>query len=174
MFRRSASLAIPHLKSFAAIPSVSLVQLEHTNRSVFLTHGAQREIGPRLGTFETNSLLPTRRSGGRKMGLCFAMFVFLTFRGPLASHDSNAYPNRSRIARHNATGRGFPRYWDTISHRETALIRVPCTAKLGRTQESCCKGTLRTPPTEQCLNATLLEAACFCDLKRGCSTSTLL
>ena len=28
------------------------------------------------------------------MGLCFAMFVFLTFRGPLASHDSN----RIRIA----------------------------------------------------------------------------
>ena len=30
-------------------------------------------------------------------------FVFLTFRGPLASHDSNPYPNRSRIARYNAT-----------------------------------------------------------------------
>ena len=37
------------------------------------------------------------------MGLCFAMFVFLMFRGPLASHDSNPYPNRSRIARYNAT-----------------------------------------------------------------------
>ena len=37
------------------------------------------------------------------MGLCFAIFVFLTFRGPLASHDSNPYPNRSRIARYNAT-----------------------------------------------------------------------
>ena len=37
------------------------------------------------------------------MGLCFAMFVFLTFRGPLALHDSNPYPNRSRIARYNAT-----------------------------------------------------------------------
>ena len=37
------------------------------------------------------------------MGLCFAMFVFLTFRGPLASHDSNPYPNRSRIARYDAT-----------------------------------------------------------------------
>ena len=44
MFRRSASLAIPHLKSFAAIPSVSLVQLGHTNRSVFLSHESQREI----------------------------------------------------------------------------------------------------------------------------------
>ena len=44
MFRRSASLAIPHLKSFAAIPSVSLVLPEHTNRSVFLSHESQREI----------------------------------------------------------------------------------------------------------------------------------
>ena len=44
MFRRSASLAIPHLKSFAAIPSVSLVQPGHTNRSVFLSHESQREI----------------------------------------------------------------------------------------------------------------------------------
>ena len=38
MFRRSASLAIPHLKSFAAIPSVSLALLGHTNRNVFLSH----------------------------------------------------------------------------------------------------------------------------------------
>ena len=44
MFRRSASLAIPHLKSFAAIPSVSLVHLGHTNRSVFLSHESQCEI----------------------------------------------------------------------------------------------------------------------------------
>ena len=44
MFRRSASLAIPHLKSFAAIPSVPLVQLRHTNRNVFLSYESQREI----------------------------------------------------------------------------------------------------------------------------------
>ena len=44
MFRRSASLAILHLKSFAAIPSVSLVRLGHTNRNVFLSHESQREI----------------------------------------------------------------------------------------------------------------------------------
>ena len=44
MFRRSASLAIPHLESFAAIPSVSPVQLGHTNRNVFLSHESQREI----------------------------------------------------------------------------------------------------------------------------------
>ena len=106
MFRRSASLAIPHLKSFAAISSVSLVQLGHTNRSVFVVTRIAAWNCPRLGTFKTNSLLPTRRSGGRKMGLCFATFVFLTFRGPLASHDSNPYPNRTRIARYNATKGG--------------------------------------------------------------------
>ena len=74
-------------------------------------HESQRQIViriaagncPLLGTFKTNSLLPTRRSGGRITGPCFARFVFLTFRGPLASHDSNPYPNRSRIARYNAT-----------------------------------------------------------------------
>ena len=44
MFRRSASLAIPHRKSFAAIPSVSLVLRGHTNRSVKLSHESQREI----------------------------------------------------------------------------------------------------------------------------------
>ena len=76
MFRRSASLVIPHLKGFAAIPCVSLAQLGHTNRNVFLSHESQRRNCPRLGTFKTNSLLPTRRSGGSKMAcvsqcLCF-------------------------------------------------------------------------------------------------------
>ena len=45
MFRHSASLAIPHRKSFAAIPSVSLVLLAHTNRNVSWSHESQREIG---------------------------------------------------------------------------------------------------------------------------------
>ena len=44
MFRRNAWLAIPHLKSFAAIPSVSLAQLGHAKRNVFLSHESQREI----------------------------------------------------------------------------------------------------------------------------------
>ena len=35
---------ILNLKSFAAIPSVSLVQLGHTNRNVFLSHESQCEI----------------------------------------------------------------------------------------------------------------------------------
>ena len=44
MFRRSASLAIPHHKNFAAIPSLSLVALllGHTNRSVSVSHESQR------------------------------------------------------------------------------------------------------------------------------------
>ena len=106
MFRRSASLAIPHRKSFAAILSLSLVLFGHTNRNVKLSHESQHEIAPCFGTFKTSSLLPTRRSGGRKTGLCFAGFVYLTFLGLLASHDSNPYPNRSRIARYNATKSG--------------------------------------------------------------------
>ena len=44
MFRRSASLAIPHRKSFAAIPSVALVLLGHTNRNISASNEWQREI----------------------------------------------------------------------------------------------------------------------------------
>ena len=40
---------------------------------------------------------------GNKTGLCFAEFMFLSFCGPFASHDSNPYPNRSRIARYKPT-----------------------------------------------------------------------
>ena len=43
-FRSSASLAIPHHKSFAAIPSVSLVLFGHTNRVVSLSHESKHEI----------------------------------------------------------------------------------------------------------------------------------
>ena len=41
--RRNDSLAIPHRKSFAAIPSVSLLH-GHTSRTVSLSHGSRREI----------------------------------------------------------------------------------------------------------------------------------
>ena len=44
MFRRSALQAIPHCKSFAAIPSVSLVLLVRTNRNVSLSRESQREV----------------------------------------------------------------------------------------------------------------------------------
>ena len=73
MFRGSASLAIPHHKSFAAIPSVSLVLLGHTNRNVKLSHELQRDIALFLAL---SRLIPDYRQGevgGRKMGqgLCF-------------------------------------------------------------------------------------------------------
>ena len=42
-FLRSASLAIPH-RNFAAMPSVSLVHLGHTNHNVSLSHESQREL----------------------------------------------------------------------------------------------------------------------------------
>ena len=71
MFRRSASLALPYLKSFAAIPSVSLVRLGHTELQRFLVTWIAAWNCPCLGTFKTDSLLPTRRSGGRKMGTVF-------------------------------------------------------------------------------------------------------
>ena len=57
--------------------------------------GKQRRFRP----FSRDS----REFRGRKTGLRFAGFVFLTFPGPLASHDSNPYSNRSRITRCNAT-----------------------------------------------------------------------
>ena len=102
MFHRSASLAIPHRKSFAAIPPLSLDSLGtriaasncHANRSVKL---------PLFRHFQDEFLTTNREKWEKKTGLCFTGFVLLTFRGPLASHDSNPYPNRSRIARYNAT-----------------------------------------------------------------------
>ena len=45
---------------------------------------------------------------GTKKGLCFAKFVFLTFRGPFALHDSNPYPNRSQISGYNAAKKFGP------------------------------------------------------------------
>ena len=102
MFRSSASLAFPHRKNFAAIPSVSLVLLVHTNSSVKLPCKSQREIALVWALSRPIPYYHQGKVGGRETGLCFARFVFFwTFRG--ASHDSNPYPNCSRIARYNAT-----------------------------------------------------------------------
>ena len=70
MFRRSASLAIPHHKSFAAIPSVSLVSLGtriatsncHTNRSVKL---------PSFTHFQDQFLTTNKEKRGKKIGPVF-------------------------------------------------------------------------------------------------------
>ena len=73
---------IPHSKSFAARPSASLVLLGHTRPIPYYQQGEAGE--------EQRACV--------SQGMCF-----LTFRGPLASHDSNPYPNRCRIARYYAT-----------------------------------------------------------------------
>ena len=124
MFRRNASLAIPHRKSFAAIPSVSLVLLAHTNHNVSLSPESKREIAlvEALSRPIPYSILPTSKSGGRKTGLCFARFVVLTFRGPLASHDSNPYPNLSRIARYNTTKLHNLRAFDSFLFKEASAL----------------------------------------------------
>ena len=76
MFRRSASLALPHLKSFAAIPSVSLVQLGHTNRSVFCHTNRSVKL-PSFRYFQDRFLTTNKEKWGRKNGpvvsqrLCF-------------------------------------------------------------------------------------------------------
>ena len=74
MLRRSASLAIPHLRSFAAIPCVSLVLLGHTNRSVSWSHESQREIAL---VYALSKPIPDYERGEArgKKGLCFAGFV---------------------------------------------------------------------------------------------------
>ena len=54
-----------------------------------------------ISHFETISMLWVPEKWEK--GLYLARFVFLTVRRPFASHDSNPYPNRSRIAQCNAT-----------------------------------------------------------------------
>ena len=77
-FCRSALLAIPHRKGFAAIPSVSLVLFDtriatfrcHTNRSLKL---------PSFGHVQDRFLTSNKEKCGKYMGLCFARFLFLMF-----------------------------------------------------------------------------------------------
>ena len=80
MFRRSASLAIPHRKSFATIPSGAPSAL-CTRIATFRCRTNRSVNCPRLGTFTTDSWLPTRTTG-RKTGLCFARFAFLIQESP--------------------------------------------------------------------------------------------
>ena len=58
---------------------------------------------PSFRHFQDRFLTANKEKWGKDTALCFTRFVFLMFRGPLASHDSNPYPNRSRIAQYNAT-----------------------------------------------------------------------
>ena len=99
MFRRSASLAIPHRKSLAAIPSLSLKSLGtqiaasncHTNRSVKL---------PSFRHFQEEFLTTNKEKWGKKngrvsQGLCFGRFarrwhrtIRIRIRIAAASHDT--------------------------------------------------------------------------------------
>ena len=55
---------------------------------------------PSFRHFQDRFLTANKEKWGKDMALCFARFVFLTFRGSLASHDSNPYLTCSRIARY--------------------------------------------------------------------------
>ena len=127
----------------------------HTNRSVKL---------PSFRHFQDQFLTTNKRSGGRKMGLCFARFVFLTFRGPLASHDSNPYPNRSRIARYNAehisatllfATRSFepPHLWKAQPSTRECLARLGewlagLSAATSHTRAELCSGAIKVGRNE--------------------------
>ena len=120
MFCRSASLAIPHLKSFAAIPSVSPVQRGHMNRVKFLS----------FRHFQDRFLTANKEKCGKDTALCFARFVFLTFRGSLASHDSNPFrnaqmSNRLSIKLHSHPPRKSVNFEDSLLICTVFLILGP-------------------------------------------------
>ena len=102
MFRRSASLVIPHHKSFAAIPSVSLVLPGHTNRNVSASHESNANL-PSFRHFQDRFLTTNRDKWGKINGPLFRKVWILEFRGPFASHDFNPYLNGNRIAQYNTT-----------------------------------------------------------------------
>ena len=58
---------------------------------------------PSFRHFEDRFLTTNKDREVGKNGLCFARFVFVTFRRPFALHDSNPYPLRSRIAQYKTT-----------------------------------------------------------------------
>ena len=94
IFRHNASLAIPHCKSFAAIPSFTIVLPGHTNRNVSLSHESRHEIA-----------LVYHREVGEKKAFVWQGLCFWHFAGHSHREDSNPNPNRNRIARYNATKR---------------------------------------------------------------------
>ena len=78
-----------------------------TRIAAFRCHTSRSVKSPPSRHFQDRNLTTNNEKWGKDTGLCFARFVFSTFRGPLASHDSNPYPNRSRIARDNAAKFGM-------------------------------------------------------------------
>ena len=75
MLRCGASLAIPDRKNFAAIPSVSLVHLGHTNRSVWCHTNRSVKL-PSFRQFQDRFLTTVRKKWRKNTVLCFAGFVF--------------------------------------------------------------------------------------------------
>ena len=72
MFHHNASLAIPHCKSFTAIPSVSLCSLS-TRMAAFRCHMNRSVKLPSLRCFQDQFLTTSRDKGGEKKGrACFA------------------------------------------------------------------------------------------------------
>ena len=71
MFRRSASLAIPHLKSFAAIPSVTLMQLLGTRIATFSCHTNRSVKLPSFRNFQDQILTTNKEKWGKKKGPVF-------------------------------------------------------------------------------------------------------
>ena len=87
----SALLVIPHCESFAAILSVSLVLLGHTNGNVSVSHESHGEIALTEALSRPIPDYQQGELGKMKRAIVSQGFGFWTFRGPFASHDSNPY-----------------------------------------------------------------------------------
>ena len=61
---------------------------------------------------------------GEKTGPLFRRVYVFDFCGPLASHDSNLCPNRSRIARYNATTIGPSRITQLIPQEFSGVTEM--------------------------------------------------
>ena len=76
VFRRCASLAIPHRKSFAAVPFFPLVLVGHTNRSVCRCHTNSSMKLPLFKRFQ-DRFLTTNREKWEQNGASFRKVLFL-------------------------------------------------------------------------------------------------
>ena len=103
MFRRSASLAIPHHKRFAAILSVSVVLLGHMNRNVFSVHTHRSVKLPLCRHFEDR--FPDYQQGEVREtnGPLFRKVCVFDVERAIGIARFKSVSDRSRIARHNAT-----------------------------------------------------------------------
>ena len=105
MFRRSASLAIGPFRISKVSPRYRPCPLCHlgTRIAAFSCHTNRSVKLPSFRHFQDQFLYYQQGEVGEENGPVFRNVCVLTFHGQLASHDSNPYPQRSRIARYNAT-----------------------------------------------------------------------